>query len=143
MRISSLTSIPSSPREAGGRVVSRAVVVVTMSNLSFVQMSEPSRIVYTSLAIGSQMNKTSDEWPAFRCYVGKFWYFQSQSESSRESRVEARNAAPPPPTGALGYRVCGVTGPGSYANYSLTLAPLISEDFPRCSLPSPSTPTRS
>lgn len=44
-------------------------------------------------------------------------------------------------TGALGYRVCGVTG--SYANYSLTLALLISEDFPRCSLPPPSTPTRS
>lgn len=32
------------------------------------------------------------------------------------ARVDERNA--PLSTGALGYRVCGVTGPGSYANYS-------------------------
>lgn len=62
----------------------------------------------------------------------------------------------------LGYRVCGVTGPGSYTSQSSlpiplslalsrplllvfhpTLPPLISQDFPRCSLPSSLTPTRS
>jgi len=46
--------------------------------------------------------------------------FPSQAELAGDPR-RARNETPCS-TGAVGYRVCSVTGPGNYANYSLSLS---------------------
>lgn len=86
-----------------------------MSNLS--RTSGPSRTDPTIRGRVSETREGRADWPVFRCYSRKFRYLPKSGQVvGNFAGVDERSA--PLSTGALGYRVCGVTGPGSYANYS-------------------------
>jgi len=67
------------------------------------------------------MRRTSSGWPVSRPCYPALKLSQVKPSLRRDPRRKARNETPCS-TGAVGYRVCSVTGPGNYANYSLALS---------------------